>query len=369
MKIGLITTLNTNIGDDFIREGIRHLLGDAFKGKKVEFIPINKHNPFSVYPAWHPARLAHRFSGVPLAGRLLGKHAERLASTLGRSFFDDCGLIVQCGAPVVWPDCHKSEWAGPLWTQVIGRLFNRVPVLNLAAGSCYPWEKQPDRLDNRGDLKFIKEILGYCRLTTSRDRLVQRLFASAGSDTQFIPCSAFLAARNKAEKGDLILINYMKGAGHYDWAQSVDADKWEKTVIGLINRLGGRHKLAFICHNEAEMEEAKTLAPDLPRLFPKSIEEYFSVTANAKGALCNRMHASVGMAGQGIPSIAVGTDTRLLMVKALGLNAFYVKDADIDMLEQNLETMLSLGNSEKERLLSLRAETRKRYLEAIKGAL
>jgi hypothetical protein len=53
---------------------------------------------------------------------------------------------VQCGAPVLWPNCNKCEWAEPLWYSVIGRLHKKTPVLNLAAGSCYPWEKQPEKI-------------------------------------------------------------------------------------------------------------------------------------------------------------------------------------------------------------------------------
>jgi hypothetical protein len=36
MKIGLITTLHKNIGDDFIREGICCVLKEVFKGENQE---------------------------------------------------------------------------------------------------------------------------------------------------------------------------------------------------------------------------------------------------------------------------------------------------------------------------------------------
>lgn len=54
MKIGLISTINTNIGDDFIRQGICLLLKKVFKNHEIEFININKHTPLTVYPKWHP---------------------------------------------------------------------------------------------------------------------------------------------------------------------------------------------------------------------------------------------------------------------------------------------------------------------------
>ena len=48
MKIGLITTLNHNIGDDFVRFGIINLLNQIYD-TQVRYISINKHKPMEVY--------------------------------------------------------------------------------------------------------------------------------------------------------------------------------------------------------------------------------------------------------------------------------------------------------------------------------
>jgi len=368
MRIGLITTLKTNIGDDLIREGICLLFQEAFKGHQIQFISVNKHIPMSVYPFWHPVHLEKITRFLPMGRFRIGQFIKRFAIKLKRTRFDGCQLIVQCGAPVLWPNCHLCEWAEPLWYQVVGRLSESLPVLNLAAGSCYPWERQPFRISDHGEAQFLKKILGYCQMTTVRDPLAQNLFTSLGEDTTLIPCSAFLAGRGKVNNrhhGKIVLINYMSGAGHYDWNQGINPYHWRNTVTALIGQLRKRHPLAFLCHNESEYHMAQELAPEIPRLFPKTVGEYFDLVSNARVAICNRMHASVGLAGLGIPSIAVGTDTRLLMVNTIGLPSFYVKEMNLNQIEQGLEDLIRDLPKERERLLTLQSETWNRYLEII----
>lgn len=372
MRIGLITTLDTNIGDDFIREGICYLLKEVFKEEQLEFVSINKHRPFTVYPSGHPIHLRDLADHLPVFNNHAKNAIETLFSKIGYSNFDNCDLIVQCGAPVFWPNCSENEWAKPLWHDIIGRLFEKIPMLNLAAGSCYPWEKQPEALEPSDDVKYIKSILGYCRLTTVRDRLARSICKSVGSEVPLVPCSAFLAARGrKAElkESGYILINYMAGGGHFEWEQGIDAGQWENTVKQLISNLGKRHKVAFLCHDEKEIMLAKKIAPGLPVFFPKTLMEYFDCVSNAKFGICNRMHASVGMAGMSIPSVAVCTDTRLLMVAELGLPVHYVKDVDAAILEEEVERVLKSLEAEKERLLVLQDMTRSMYLLAIRNTL
>lgn len=368
MKIGLITTLDTNIGDDFIREGICNLLRSVFADRTIEFVPVNKHQPFTVFAPSHPARLAEKGVSIPVAGRFIGRAANWLAKS-GKSRFDDCDLIVQCGAPVLWPNCNKCEWAVPLWYSVVGRLYEKIPVLNLAAGSCYPWEKQPERIEDAADAHFLKTISSYCVATTARDTLAERLFASIGVRSRFLPCTALLAGgteRRPGEYRDFVLINYMPGGGHYDWGQRNEPQLWEKTVVALISRLKKKHRVAMLCHNDAERLAASKVAPGLPVIFPKTPEEYFTSVAGAKAAVCNRLHASVGMAGIGIPSIAIGTDTRLLMVDAIGVPAIYVKDATLEKVESELERILANREAESQRLLALREKVWHEYVGLVK---
>jgi polysaccharide pyruvyl transferase WcaK-like protein len=369
MRIGLITTLGRNIGDAFIRDGIVQVLAHVFGGRDVRFVAVDKHRPFTVYPSWHPLRWLQTLDRLPRGRRAAQAAKAEISGSLhrfGGSRFDDADLIVQCGAPVMWPGCHRCEWAGPLWDQVVGRLSSRVPVLNLAAGSAYPWERPPNGVTDPQDSSYLKRILGYCRVTTVRDDLAARLVQSLGASAKAIPCSAFLVGRRfdtpALHDDGVVLFNYMPGGGHFDWGQPIDDSAWMATVHSLIDRVSRRHPVAFICHDATEYAAAKQLKPDVPRFLPTSIESYFSLIGRSKAAICNRLHASVALAGLGIPSISIGTDTRLLMVAALGLPYQYVVSADQNDLEATLESLLDRRADERERLLDLREWTWNRYV-------
>jgi hypothetical protein len=372
MRIGLITTLQTNIGDDLIREGICLVLREVFKGHEIKFVTANKHHPLTVYPHWHPIHLKKLTRYLPKERYHANRLLEYFAPKLKSNRFDVCDLIVQCGGPVLWPNCHQNEWVGPLWREVVAQLYQRVPVLNMAAGSCYPWERQPSFIDNPDDEKYLHEIFGYCRLTTVRDKLAQNLYASMGMQTPLLPCSAFLAAKGYVgdkQKKDLVLINYMSSGGHYDWGQGIQPSEWCNTLKTLISKIKMRHRIAFLCHNQGEEHLAHELEPTLTRIYPKTTKEYLALVSEAQAGLCNRIHASVVLASLGIPSVAVGTDTRLLTVSELGLPIEYVKNTDIDRLEDQIERLIKDQKIEKERLFALQEETWERYLNIIKQAM
>lgn len=372
MKVGVITTLSTNIGDDLIRTGILRVLRTAFPDRKLELRLVNKHDPFSVYRGWHPLRWLRR---VPRVGHGVATRLSRPLHRLGGTVFDDCDLIVQSGAPVLWPDCHRAEWAEPLWDQVAGRLHDRIPVVNLAGGACYPCERTPAAIESAADREFVRRAVSYCRLFTARDPLAASLVAELGLDAPLLPCTALLfadddavAPAEPAEK-PLVLINYMAGGGHYDWDQGIDAQAWESTVSALIRRLEVSARVAFLCHDAGEVELARRLRPDLERRFPRSPAEFVRATRDAATAVCNRMHASVGLASLGIPSVAVCTDSRLAMVEMLGLPTRYVKEATAESLERDVAGLLGTRDQHRRRLIELKADTLERYVRALRDVL
>lgn len=366
IKIGLITTLNTNLGDDLIRKGIINLIESIYSGYEIEYVMVNKHNPYTVYPFSHPVFLLN-YIGEYFKTNFLKNLRDKITK-FGFSKFDKCDIIIQCGAPVLWPDCNENEWAIPLWEQIIGRLYLKKFVFNIAAGSCYPMENQPQFVQQENAKKYLKRIYDYCRLTTVRDSLSKKLFESIHcSETILLPCTAFLSAKNEKiiNENGYILINYMEGGGHYDWDQKIDNKKWERTIKDFIDKYKNKNKIAFLCHDKKEYELAKKLAPELPVILPESTDNYFNELFDCKFAICNRMHASVALASIGIPSIAICTDTRLLMVKEIGLPVYYIKDADFDTLEKEVINLSKNLKKENERLIELKKNTFTSYFELL----
>lgn len=370
-RVGLVTTLDTNIGDDFIRAGIVRLLNDPrLDLRPGDAVAVNKHLPLSVYPRRHPLRWfgAYRKRG---ASRVWDA-ASALLSPLGRSSFHACDAIVQCGAPVLWPRCHHNEWARPLWYDVIGRIHDRVPVLNLAGGSAFPWEHRPETFEDAEDAAYARDIGSFCRLTTARDPLAAALWASVGIVAPVLPCTAFLALEPVASpsaRPPVVLVNYMTGGGHFEWSQAIDPDTWRRELTAVLDALKPRYTVEFVCHNDEEVRLARALDPSLPVHIPKSVAAYQQLAGSASAAVVNRLHAAVALAGIGVPSVSVGTDTRMLMVRELGLPVHYVKDASAPEIVDRLEGFLRAPEAERERLLALRGQTVDRYLSLLEPVL
>jgi hypothetical protein len=369
VKIGIITTLNHNIGDDFVRVGITKLLDEALRGQSIEYVFVNKHHPLTVYPPHHPLRWAGELAArTPRGQRWIERNAEKVLHGLGGSRFADCDVIVQSGAPVIFEGCGTAEWAAALWRHVVGRLHRRAKVMNLAAGTCYSWQAPPTAIAPGTDADFLREIAGYCRLTTTRERLADQLLRGLGIAATLMPCTAFLSgwgAVNIATESSPIFVNYMHGGGHYAFGQTLSPRDWQQTLSRLLARLSSRHKIVFLCHGKGEEALVRRDFPGYPLLVPNSVEEYYQAIAGAKFGVYNRLHASVALGGIGAPSLAIGTDTRMLMLEQIGIPARYVGDADADEMEAAVEDGLQKRDSEKERLLHLRGETWTKYLDLL----
>ncbi|QBG47333.1 polysaccharide pyruvyl transferase family protein [Verrucomicrobia bacterium S94] len=370
VKVGLITTVDTNIGDDFIREGILLALGEAIS-KDLEITYVNKHVPGDIYPRFHPLYwVKYLPKGRVTASRFLDGVMNRFHG----SRFEDCDLVIQCGAPVFFNKCSQAEWAKIIWEHILCRLGKRIPVLNLAAGSCYPWERIPENHKelNTNDAYFIEKITKACALTMVRDRLSKQLLEEMQLEAQQQICSAFLAGRKYKKKtadAKFVFFNYMQGGGHFDFGQNIDTKRWETTVRSIIEQVRKSHPVACICHDQKEFHLAGQLFPDIPRFFPRTVEEYFNLAALGIAGVFNRMHAAVAFAGMGIPSVAVGTDSRMLMVKELSMPVYYVKDADAQQICSDLERMLKARDAERDRLTALSDNVFLDYVERIRGVI
>lgn len=361
MRIGLITTLNTNIGDDFIRRGIMKIVTKNMG--HVEFIAINKHDPMTMYGRWNPARLP-RF--LPKGRRTVETWVSKAVSRISHNVFETCDALIQCGAPVLWPGCHSAGWIGPIWYDTVRQLHQEIPVLNLAAGSAYPWEEKPEAVEDPKDRAFLKDISDFCRITTVRDELAFRLMKSVGAQPQLLACTAFLAPDTTRSSGDgPIIVNYMRGGGHFAFGQSISPTRWEATTREVVRHIGKTNSMLFLCHNNQELEAVEDVAPGAPRILPRTPSEYFEAVRGAKAGLVNRLHAAVTLAGLGIPCIAVGTDTRLLMIRELGLPFLYVNETTAAGLTDTLEELLARRDDETDRLVSLKASTIREYERCI----
>jgi polysaccharide pyruvyl transferase WcaK-like protein len=364
MKIGLLSTIDTNIGDDFIRCGITNVIEGLCGEGAVNYVVINKHEPESIRTKWQH-RLKRSLDRLPKISRsqvLARRHFPRFSW----SRFDPCDLLIQCGTPVLWNGCRYSEWAEPIWRDVLQSLSRLgKPVLNIGGGTCYAWEQIPETLEGDEDEAFARLMLQTCRLSTARDQLAKKLFGTLGHNIEVICCPAILAGQGHVTptaSTRKVLFNYMEGGGHFDFDQAIDKLQWEKTMRDVVRSLHVEGwQPTFLAHDMKEYELARRIWPEFHCERPTTLRAYFEFIRDAAFGVFNRMHASIAAAGLGIPSVAIGTDTRNMMVAEAGLPVFYVKEATTHIITNTTQRIAVALESHNRRLLRLREETHQQY--------
>ncbi len=369
-RVAVLSTLETNIGDEFIRDGVMTILESVWPDARFEFHVFNKHKPWTFFPKWHPIQAAALLNMA--CGRFWRNYANT-ASRHGRSLFDSADLIVQSGTPVIWPDVERtSEWSISFWRNIAPRATRSAPLLNLGGGSCYPWQAQPSALHG-ADRVFAQHMASTALLTTAREELASRLLSeAAGIEVPILPCPALLAGQTHvATIGDKssFILNFMPRAGHFDKLRQVDPSLWRECFMTAVEFLEKRFELIFLCHNKVELQTAQQIWPRHRAVFPTSTREYFEVVKGSAGGLVNRLHAAVGLAGLGIPSIAIGTDTRMLMTKYIGIDTLFAPEVTGSVLVDKLQHLIRYRDDLSAELLHRRENALSAYVLLLRERL
>lgn len=371
-NIALLSHRYGNIGHDFMAYGVEFLVRKIFKDRTSRLIHFEQHRPFDIYPRWNPFRwfnsiptgygnFVKRFINRPAVSSLLWKMAD--------SGLKKIDLAIACGGPNISHHASRSAEMGLIFQHLHGAFAQSgIPVINMSIGSCYPYENIPQQIPDREDELFLRRTFQYVRATTVRDPLAQQLCRWIGQDCPLIPCPSFFSSfvfekiisQERRSQDNFVVINFQEKGANEDWGQHVDLQAWKNTVKELTHRLGKRHKIIFVCHNEKEYALAAQFSPWL-RVLPRTVEEYFRIIARAKVGLCNRIHAALPLASIGVPSVGVGTDSRLGTLETVGLPVFYVKKVTADILEHTLEDLIKRRQQEQERLRVLQEKTLEDY--------
>lgn len=369
MRVGLITTASTNIGDDLIRVGVERLLRQLLGAHEPDFNAWNKHAPWTYYKPWTPVK--RLIAGLP-RGRRLATTALRTFSRAAdtRTVADDVDLVVQAGTPVVWPGMASSEWQVPLWRDVLRRRDFRAPVIGVAGGSAFPWVlRDAAELDSK-DLQALHEIAGVARVLTVRDGLARSIFNLADVDPSVLPCTAMHAGAGQlADPGsDKAMLNIMPRGGHFLWGQAIDPIAWLAVVDRVVEQLSKDFEVTFVCHSNDELDLARDRWPSHAAVLPRTTDEYLATCRQMAFGVVNRMHAAVALAGVGVPAVAIGADTRLLMVEETGQEIIYLGDAEADLVMDRVEKLVDTRDWRRERLSSLEARAFAAHLEVVRSS-
>jgi hypothetical protein len=246
--------------------------------------------------------------------------------------------------------------------------YRGVPLIDAGVGASFPFEKIPDRLEAPADRTFYSTALEYVARMTVRDIAAERVVRNLGFEPDLIPCGAIgsgrvfgQAASTIGQADKYVAINFQRVGANTDWGQNVDAAQWMRTMQAVITDVEKRHPVMIMAHNTYELKLAAQLAPHVKRVLPTTTAEYAQTIATVKAGIVSRIHAAIPLAGIGIPSVVVGTDTRMGTIDQFGLPTRYVKQASAEWLIDQLESLIARAEDERQRLISVRESTLRSY--------
>lgn len=367
MRTSIITTVNHNIGDDFVREGILYLLDSIKALSSVEL--IHKHSPVTTTYGFEKVRSLQISNWLDPVVRKIGVD-DRIK---------DADVLIQSGAPVYWchpdgPHCADNEWFDPLIRKRFlpdrrGRKF-----LNIAGGSCQRYHSDGSEIDACPKCSaYIREFFDDCDLTLLRDKLARTMLNKAGRDAAVLPCASIFArdrSRLTATRGEYIVLNFMENGGHYTFGQSIDSNLWRSQFKQIAIEAKKHGRVVVACHTSGEQKLAKQLVPEFDRfLVPNDHLEFMKFYSRTKFGVVNRVHAGFMMASFGKPVVVVGNDSRALMIENLNLPSFFVGDVQQIGAEALIGHAQSRVSTYIDEIEEVRSSAKSEYLSAIAGAL
>jgi hypothetical protein len=346
-RAALITTVGTNPGDEWIREGILYLLDGLVR---LDPWLVNKHD----------------------LSTLTGPAGDAIL---------DAELVVQCGTPFYfavpkkalyrpyWAErtCATAGWIGPIWRDRIAKVHEKIPVLNLAAGSAQLWGSDGAEVArDRAGARFIREAHAMCRLTTVRDATARSILRRLRLDAPLLPCTSIFARDRlgiEPAPPDRTLLNYMPRAGLYLPQKRGQIERWRKTFLAVFDHFRSRGEVRVVCHTEHDLQAAREIVEEKYIVPPLHYVDLLKLYARCERGLFNRVHAGMVVASFGRPAIVVGTDTRLGMTEPMGVAHHAVGDVTAESLIAELETIKPLDAE------PVRREAELRYRRLIGEAL
>lgn len=378
-RVSIITTTRHNVGDDFVREGIVYLLQQVVG--QLELQLIHKHLPVTARPAcdwYHHAGVGEALTRVhPLLGLRGSRALDLLPLFPASDRVLNCDLLVQSGAPIYWTtpsgDCQNNEWWRPLIERRWLSRKHQAPFLNLAGGTCQHYHSDGSEFAAKpAVLDYVRKFHDLTVLTTVRDRLSLEVLRHAGRASPALPCTSIFAVNRLGivpEAGQYVVLNYMRGGGHFEFGQPIDASAWERNFVSLVRRLARTEKCVLVCHDDKELAAARSLLPEISTFQSKDHQAYLRFYAGAKYGIMNRVHGAFALASLGKPAVVVGSDSRARMAGMIGLKDAFVNDATPEWLESQVDELSRRMADYPAEMQERKAGAAAQYIEAISRSL
>ena len=380
MNVTFISTKSHNVGDDFVREGLQLLLRSVI-GQDASFQSIHKHLPITTRREleWMYSlgvtKFIDKLPGITSLG--LTRRLDEWLPHIGSSDkILSSDLVVQSGAPGYWlnrSSCADNEWYPSLIEKRWKKMDPKPPLLNLAVGTCQPYESDGDEiLQDQKTCDYIRKFYESCSLTTVRDQLSKSVLSSLSLPVEALPCSSIFASECcgfDAATPEYVALNYMPEGGHYLFNQSINSQAWARTFREVALKLSKDNRCILVCHNEKERDAARRLLPELELYFSKNFQEILHFYRSARYGVMNRVHGAFAIANYGRPSIIIGADSRARMAEMIGLESIFVGDADVDTLTDGVARLEASVDGYARKFELIKKNARDAYISLLRSTI
>jgi len=346
LNIVFSTTVGHNIGDDFIRFGVRQLIPDW-----VEYNALYFNRGYQSQQVYNNAWT---------------KHMEAM------------DLFLLAGTPELIPKNDVFfRWC----------IDKRVPVMLVGVGTmlrAQQWAKNDqvitgvqDTVFDGGGRKLLEHLASICVLAIARDQLMQDALLALGYDCKLLPCPSLCSVDVGELRGEQkrLGICYRTVApidglpAHYHLGTK---DKSALLVEATYNRFSGDSEWTpfVICHYLGDLLQAQRLFPKAEVLYSGEARDYEAFYQRADFVIGNRLHGALIPAALGIPAIYIGSDSRIdaaLQGGQVVLSDRGVASPD-ELYEQVNVALHSALSVWSKRLLAKKSETQRQYQELLETA-
>ena len=271
MNILLISDVNYNVGDYFIREGVIHLLETALSDTEIHFDIMGMHE------------------------------AEYIRSPEGQRILERADLGVQAGMPFFWnqnysihptfkkipiPFAKRVEYkttpkimaaTDALWKDGLIRLGTRCALLGI--GSVQPYHDTAKDIYSPELLQFAKETASNAVAISVRDNMTSDFLDMCEIPHVKLTCPSIFA-RKRLHPGSgekrYVVINYMDGGGPYHFDYRINKRAWRKTMVNFRSWLEEEKKeqVVFSCHNQDDLDLTRDHFKGADTFFSKDYRDY-----------------------------------------------------------------------------------------------
>ncbi len=374
MKVGIIYTLNEeraisyNPGDDIVKDGQKYLFEEEYSGE-IEWDVLWRYHP-GYWSDYIPEQIS----------KLHPKYLWGAWPALPKKMFNrlrECDCVINASGPLLYSGKWYHSKFEP-WFLVLKRAVkdSETKFVNLGFGTHFHSAENYKRNNIWAKLNnsFIKEISTISEVVASRENIADELMRKNNESSEgVIPCPSIMAKKYwsvEPDQKDYIAVNFHpKGTR----VRKIDKSK-DKGFVNIYERFienieDRGFDVKYVFHEELEYELAKKVL-DLDGkdvIVPSSIPEFLRAYGEARAAITSRMHGAYAAASFGVPSISLGSDSRLGMIDLMDLPKVKLDSVTLEEMTKKFDKVIQNEKKWSKSLTRICEKSEDKYKQVLSG--